>query len=398
VKGENMKKICLVSLTILSLVKMTLLAQEEFKPTIDFKGSRMAIGYIDSQSDGSFPIGSFQVPDGKIRFNLNMSPDITFVARMPFNNTTVSGFDYFYMDYKNFLSNISPSFKDSLFNPVLRLGRMKLDIGEETWSDNSVEAIVISNSAGLTNGYDEGVQLHQTLKKEQIGIPLKWSLSLTNGNSGTGADNTQSKALCFKIGANPIKELYISGSYYDSGKLISISTSAPADADAAYAGLKTKPQGATEWKRKIMEVDLRYDFKPQKEDRLNPGAPAFSDSKAYLRGAYGEFRDTGKDTITLANIPDRTGSYYFVEGAYNLTEKVYLGARYSKIKFYGNYFDTLNSVSKVNSYERTSLGVGYRFTQNTHMKLEYLRNWEKMKTGSVAPKNDQVAFLITTKF
>ncbi|MBI4655763.1 MAG: hypothetical protein HY746_03335 [Elusimicrobia bacterium] len=369
-------------------------AQEEFKPTMDFKGSRVAIGYIDSKYDGSFPVGSFQMPDGKLRFNWNTTPDITFVTRISFSNTTVAGFDYFYMDYKNFLTEISPAFKDGLFNPTLRLGRIKLDIGEETWSDNSVESIVVSNSAGLVNGYDEGAQLHQSLKKDQLGIPVKWSLSLTNGNKDTGADNQSAKAICFKAGINPINELYISGSYYNSGELLT------ADADVAYAGLKSRPVNATEWTRNIIEVDMRYDFKPVKEDRLNPGAPAWSDSKAYIRTAYGQFKDDGEDTAApITEVADRKGIYYFAEGGYNLTEKIYLGGRHSKIEFDKNdVFAILNSVANANAYTRTSFGAGYRLSGNAHAKFEYVKNSEKMQTGSTEPKNDQIVFLITAKF
>lgn len=364
-------------------------AQEEFKPSINFKGSRFAAGYLDSESDGSYPVGSFQIPEVKLRFNWNMTPDMIVVTRMSLNNASYTGIDYFYLDYNNLFSRIFASLKDSLFDPTLRLGRFKLDIGEETWSDNPVESIVISNSAGLANGYDEGVQLHQAYKKDQIGIPLKWSISFTNGNSTTttnGADNQQAKAICFKFGINPVNELYISGSFYNSGKLLD-------NAEAAYAQLKTPPTNATEWTRTITEVDARYDFKPKKEDRLNPGAPAWFDSKAYIRTAYGQFKDDGKDTVE-----DRKGDYYFTELGYGLTENIYLGVRYSKIEFdKNNVFAKLNGVDNANAYERTSLGLGYRLSDNIHAKFEYVKNSEKMKTGNVKPKNDQVAFLITTK-
>ena len=220
-------------------------AEDEFKPTVDYKGSRLAVGYLDSEKNGSYPAGSFQAPEAKLRFNLQMTPDMKVIARMNLNNATFVNLDYLCMDYTNLLAMAVPSMKDSLFNPMLRIGRFKLDFGEETWGNNSVEAASITPSVTNTGAYDEGLQLSQVLPKDKIGIPMKWSLSLSNGNTTTGADNQQSKALLVKIGVNPINELYVSGSYYNSGEMLN------ASAEMTYAGLATPPTNANRWKRTI---------------------------------------------------------------------------------------------------------------------------------------------------
>lgn len=388
-----MKRFVIALWMVFGIVCVTF-GEDEFKPMVDFKGSRLAIGYLDSGSNGTYPEGSYQMPEVKLRFNLQMTPDMKITLRMNLNNASFNNnLDYLYMDYTNLLATAAPSLKDSSFNPTLRIGRFKLDIGEETWGNNSVEAASVTPSVTNTGAYDEGMQLFQTLPKDKIGIPVKWSLSLTNGNSGTGADNQQAKALCLKIGINPINELYISSSYYNSGELLN------SNAEMTYAGLATPPTSATRWTRTITEIDLRYDIQPGKENRLEPGAPAWSDSMAFFRVAYGQFKDDGKDTVApIVAVTDRKGSYYFVEGTYNATEKLYLTSRYSMVEFDKNtLYASLNGVN-ANGYTRISGGVGYRLSGNTHIKAEYVTNDEDVPTGTAQPKDNQYAVLITTKF
>lgn len=380
----------IILMVIAVIFQMTeALAQEEFKPSVDFKGSRFSAGYLDSGKNGSFSDGSFQAPDVKLRVNWQMSPDVTVVTRMSLSNAVFGGLDYFYMDYKNFFALMSPSLKsdESKFNPSLRIGRLKVDIGEETWADNPVESVVISNSSAAVKGYDEGMQIYDDLF---IGIPVKWSLSLTNGNSGTGADNEQAKGLCFKIGANPFKDFYVSASRYSSGDI------GTGKAEISYAGLTDAPAKSEKWQRLILELDLRYDFGVGKENRLNPGAPAWSDSKGFVRFAYGMFDDDGDAPIV--SVIDRKGSYAFIEGCYNVTDSIYLGTRYSFTDFEdSDVYASLNGAT-ANSQTRVSIGAGFRLTNNTHLKFEYMLNDEKVSSGTDEPENDQAGFLFTTKF
>lgn len=372
-------------------------AQDEFKPSMDFKGSRIAIGYLDSGNNGTYPDGSVVAPDVKLRFNWKMTTDMTVVTRMSIPNGKFDKLDYVYMEYKNFFSEFAKTMKDGAFNPTLRIGRIKLDLGEETFADNPVESALISNSAGIVAGYDDGIQIGQSLNKEVLGMPFKWSLSFTSGNATTdpmGVDNEQGKAFCLKLGAVPAPNLYVSLSHYNSGSL------GTADAEATYAGLKARPTNATEWSRVIQELDIRYDIESGKENRLNPGAPAFSDSKAFIRIAFGQFTDSGKDTVApIVAVQDRDGSYYFLEGYYQVTPKIFLAGRYSVIGFDKNsVFASLNSVANCNEYKRISVGAGYRMSDNTHIKLESKTDTEKMQTGTSKPENNQFALLITTRF
>ena len=391
----NRRAICIAALLGLSLLTATVIrAEDEFKPKMDFKGSRIAVGYLDAEPDAaSYSDSTFGVPEVKFRLNYQVAPDAKMTFRANLNNGIFSDVDYAYLDYSNALAKLIPSLKGSAFNPNIRLGKIKLDIGEETWGNNMVEAATINPSSTNTGAYDEAIQFFQSLPKEKLGIPVKWSLSVSNGNSISGTDNKNDKAFCMKLGANPIKELYVSASYYNSGEL---GTGAAA---MSYAGLTARPTNSTEWRRIITEIDLRYDIQPGKENRLEPTGPAFSDSKAFFRVAYGQFKDDGKDTVApILTVTDREGTYYFIDATYNATDKIYVAGRYSQVGF--NKDTLLASLNKVtcNQFTRITTDIGYRMSDNTHIKAEYMTNSEDVAAGVTEPGNNQYSVILAVKF
>ena len=106
---------------------------------------RAAVGFFDSGKAGSYPAGSFEMPDAKIQFAFEPDAINTVVMRFSLNNATAQSplLDYFYLQSKDFL----PSLKNTPFSLSSRLGRFKLGFGEETWSDNLVESVLPSKSA-----------------------------------------------------------------------------------------------------------------------------------------------------------------------------------------------------------------------------------------------------------
>src|SRR3990167_2497252 len=116
---------------------------------------RAALGFFDSGKAGSYPAGSFEMPDAKIQFGFQPDDINTLVMRFNLNNATSQSplLDYFFLKSKDFI----PSLKKTPFSLETRLGRFKLGFGEETWSDNPIEGVVPSNSAGKVGVSDEGL-------------------------------------------------------------------------------------------------------------------------------------------------------------------------------------------------------------------------------------------------
>lgn len=332
---------------------------------------RWAAGYFDGGRAATFSAGTFEVPEAKVMFTFEPDDINKLVIRMNLNNATFNNLDLFFIDtdLKKFFGLPLPL--------SARVGRMKLDFGEETWANNPIESVLASNSATNTNGNDEGVQLSGKIGKEK---PLTYALSVTNGTTGTGTDTSTPKAFTGKLSYNVLPPLYLSASYYNSGPI------GTPNAELGFAGLLTRPTGATDWTREIWEVDLRYDFKKGKT--LNP--PAYSDSKAILRLAYGGFTDEATGAA------DRRGHYGFIEGTYNFTKKFFTAARASFIELDDDTTASLNSIT-ANEYQRYSLGVGYRFTDATHVKLGY--DWNRELGASTQDAdNNQFSAIVASLF
>jgi hypothetical protein len=347
---------------------------------------RWAAGFYDSGKSGSFPSGSFEMPDAKIQFAFQPDDINTIVLRFKLDNavtnisTTSPLLDYLYLQSKDFL----PFLKNTPFSLSGRLGRFKLGFGEETWSDNPIESILPSNSAGKVGVTDEGLELAGKIKLDKLHLkPLGWVASVSDGNAGVGSDTTTGKAFIGKLYYTPIEPLYLSASYYDSGSLKS------SNSELSIAGLATRPTNATDWQRKVWELDARYDFGKGKKP-LDP--PAFSDSKAIIRISYGGFHDI----TSTSGATEVTGSFGFVDGIYNLNKKIYTAARYSLTDLDGDTTATLNSVT-TNKYDRYSLGLGYRWSENTILKLSYDWNKESGPNVNDVP-NDLLSAIVATQF
>jgi len=324
-------------------------------------------GQYGSGSNVSYKHGSFEVPDGKLQFTWNPLERFSVVTRLSFGGADSTKFDYFYGQY----NGIIPGDRKSR----VRLGKIKVDFGEEIITDNAVDNNVglISNSASIVGGYDEGIELYGNFIPDVFG----YTLSLTNGKDSTGIDDNTNKAIAAKIFVQPIPQLYFSGSYYTADRSV---TGAPLAGaiDFKIAGMSGAPSGvgADGWNRSVWEVDVKSRF--FQEDKKT--------EIARLAAAYGQFADE------LKNAPgttDREGTYYFLEGMYNFTPKFFVGARYSVVSLDDKYADTMNGIKLVNEYQRTSVGIGYRLNKLVTLKAEYDWNNTTRMTGTITGIKDK---------
>ena len=348
---------------------------------------RAATGFFYSGERGSYPKGSFEIPEAKIQLAFQPDDINTFVMRFNLNNgaTNISStnplLDYLYLQSKDFL----PFLKKTPFSLSGRLGRFKLGFGEETWSNNLVEGIVPSNSAGNVGMTDEGLELSGKIKLDKIGLTLLgWVASISNGNADVGLDNSSYKALMAKIYYSPIDPLYLAATYYNSGKLKTASSA------MSIAGLITPPTGAIDWSRSVWEVDARCDVGKGKKP-LEP--VAYSDSKVVLRTSYGQFND---EASGLRATGGRGGQFGFVDGAWNLTKKIFVSGRFSFVYLDDDATASLNGIT-ANKYNRYSLAAGYRWFENTIIRFGY--DWNDESGPHVSDvDNDLLSAYIAAQF
>ena len=326
------------------------------------------------------------MPEAKLQLALTLDDYNTFVMRSNLNYAKFNSLDYFYIDSKDFL----PQLKDTPYTLSTRVGRFKLPFGEEQWTNNIAESAVGSNSAANVAGYDEGAQVSGSIGKEN---PWKWWLAVSNGNgggsgttAGTVNDNMAPKAYSGRLGYSPIKPLWLSGSFFTSGGL-GASSAANTSCDVPFANLYTGPTGAGGWSRTLWEGDARWDFEKGKI----ANATAFTDSKAYLMGAFGQLYDNA-DVVS-----DREANYGFVEGLYNFHPKIYGAFRFSVVNMRRGANATLNSIANVTGYDRYSLGFGYRCSDKVILKVTYDFNVEQITTGNDT-SDDQLMVALVTLF
>lgn len=354
-------------------------AQSGTKGSLVKIDGRLFVGAFDTGVNGAYPNRALDIPDAKLRFTFTPSKDITIVNRFSNNSATDKGFDYFYLDLNNW--------GGALKGHTLRLGKLKQDIGEETWTDNPVESILITNSAAHVSGYDGGINFRGPIP---VGMPASYSLMLLNGTGSVGSA-TRGLATGAKVGVAPTKQLYLSASLFDSGDLVKTggSVATPALAVASLGA----PTGITltGWKRTLWELDARWNYG---KTGIKSEIPSGADTSRYqIAAAYGRF----KDDFSGVGSVDRKGNYWFAEGQYNATDKLYFATRYSQVKLNSGITAVMvDSPVAVNKYTRLSLGAGYHLTPLIDLKAEVTQN--TTSGGASKPKLNQVAVGIATKF
>lgn len=348
-------------------------ANKEAKVAID---GRTFAGIFGSQKDGSFANRSLDIPDSKIRFTFSPLPYVTVVNRFSTNRAATGGFDYFYMDLKDWAG--------AWRGHTLRIGKHKLDIGQETWTDNPVESIVITNAVSHISGYDEGLNLRGPLSTGAH--PWTYSIELVNGNQGFVAAPAE-LTWGAKVGGLVTDKLYLSLSYLRTGNLVKRDGTLDKP-DFNIAEVFDPPAGATGWRRSLWEIDLRYGYG---KEGIKSITGSEADEPWQLALAYGRFNDDAEGAS------DRKGSYGFIEALFNLTPKAYLGLRFSQIQLDDGATAKLGgSPVAVNKYRRYSFGLGYRLSRLTHLKTEYTVN--DTSGGATDPDLNQFAVGVATKF
>ncbi|MHB0939358.1 MAG: hypothetical protein ACYDCO_25830 [Armatimonadota bacterium] len=339
---------------------------------------RLFVGLFTSGDEGAYPNRALDIPDAKLRFTFTPSKDITIVNRFSNSKATQSDFDYFYLDLNNW-GGVAPGH-------LLRLGKQKVDVGEETWTDNPVENILITNSAASVSGYDVGVSFRGPIP---VKVHATYAISVLNGTGEVGA-STRGLATAGKVGVSPVKNLYLSASLYQSGDLIKADGTVGAPA-LKVANLKSAPAGAESWERTVWEVDARWNYGPTGVKSTIPSSP--DPAPFQVAAAIGRF----EDAFAGEGLTDREGQYWYVEGLYNATKKIYLATRFSEVTLDDDATARLaDSPVAVNKYRRLSLGAGYHLTPLTDIKLEVTKN--TTGGGASEPDLDQIAIGVATKF
>ena len=342
---------------------------------VSFDGSRLAAGYMDNGSNvGALNNpGSFVAPDAKLKATAMLDADTSAVLRLNFDDGMANGADYAYIKMTNVIKKLA---KSDMVNPDIYVGLIKVNHGEETWSNNSVENALVKNSIGGIAGNDLGIEFRQNALPIELPVTLGYSLSFMNGGSTAlvAGDDNNVKAYALKVmGTMKSMPLYFSLSQYDSGRLVAGSTAALSN--ETYDSMITLLGGFAYIKG--YELNVRYDLLEGAQKFDPTKAPLFSDAKAVLRLAYGS---GGKGSKNLT--PDTTTTM-MLDAIYNVDKQWYVAFRYSSLDLDGDAFT------------RMSIGGGHRLSDKTILKLDYSTNSEPDTVAMPEIDNDSVSLLMT---
>lgn len=331
---------------------------------------RILFGAFISEVDGAYPRRTLDIPDGKLRFTFNVGPHIVLVNRFSTNRAASTSLDYFYADIKNWYGLLP--------DHTIRIGKMKYDFGVEIWTDNPVETILINNSVGIAQGYDEGIHFMGPILPPKV---LTYSLALFNGSSGV-SNSAPHLSVVGKVATNPIEPLYLSLSLYNNGNL------GPGSSDLRIGGLSDTPVAGQSWSRTAWQVDARWNYGPDGIWSAVGKIPEVPFMAALSYGAFTDEPDSGKT---------RKGTALMVEGVFNIIQELYIAGRFSDIKLDEVKARLAGSPVDVSEYQRISAGLGFRLHKLAVLKLEATSNSVKDYLAD-KPKLNQIALGLAMKF
>ena len=167
-----------------------------------------ALTYLDSGGTGTTKNGSFLVKEASLFFDAQIWERAFLfsevrLARYQFG----SGFSLgeFYLQLTDLCASGGAG------SLGLKAGRIEIPFGEEYLRWDANETALITLTAADPYGIDEGVELYGALGS------LHWITAVTNGDSGSGADDSAAKLLCAKLYGEPSANLYLSASVLSTG-------------------------------------------------------------------------------------------------------------------------------------------------------------------------------------
>lgn len=365
-------------------------------------GGRAAIGVIGGQDSGgyqgtAYPKPSFAMPDVKLDVNYAITPNVTGRVRLNLDNaTTAGGVDRLYINVRKIAD------RDWL---NLRVGLGRIAFGECGDLNNPIDDWFVTPTAGNVCGTDEGAILFGTFAPgaRAFGAPVRigYDFGLYNGERGVMPDRSSVKAASGRLRFHLGDAFFVSGSYFNSPGIAAGTRSALDIARTRDEGLGNAPAGAADWwDREAWEFDAQWRFAVgnpaalagNRWSRVTDGLGAVSHS-GFMRANYGRFTDDPR-----RGAAKRRGDHWSIQGVYNVTPAIYLGASYSEVELDGAATALLNPVvatnPAANSYARTTVVLGYNLTERTTLKAEY--NWNRAKPVDI--KDDHWALLLTTYF
>ena len=340
----------------------------------------MGLAFLHTGRSGQFPNSDFRIDDAKLFVEAQVWKDVYAFTELNLflreSSDEALHLGEVYVDFENVskLWNV-----DRLVN--VRVGRINIPFGEEYQTRSVMQNPLISHSLSDIWGVDEGIEIYGSVGK------LQYVAAMQNGRHSLLHDFDSEKALIGRVGFAPQSWLRVSASAMRTGDL---AAKDDALSEAWFANAFFRPLGAltttTTFHTELYELDAKAHWDGGHVSGL-VGRAHFDDD------------DTSRDNA-------RTFTFNSIEAVQNVSDQLYLAARYSTIRVprgypmvaWGNYGRYFYSGILTERLERLSLGLGYRIGPPLVLKFEYGLETGRTTTGAKRDHEDFISTEVGLKF
>jgi hypothetical protein len=308
------------------------------------------VAFFDTGPQGFAPDSEFRVDEARLFFDAPIWNEVSFYSDVDLATRESSGLglelNEFYLDFPD-VSQLWG--KDNQLN--FRAGRLNIPFGEEYLNRNAIDDPLISHSVSDLWGVDPGVELYGAFGK------FSYVAAVQNGGHNNAGDFDGDKSVAAKVSYDPDRHWHFSVSGMRTGDL-QVNGDGLSALWIGNGFFRALGPAATTFHADLVEGDVTA--------RWNSGhVSAF--------GGYARANDNDPSGNDGRNV-----FYYSLEAVQNLPRKFYVATRFSQMlaqngfpivgngNFNDYYFNTLTA-----ELWRLSLGLGYRFSDQLIVKVEY---------------------------
>lgn len=324
------------------------------------------LAFFESGSQGQFPNAEFRIDEARLFLDAQVWDDTYFFTELDLATRENPGVNVsveeLYVDFEN-VSRLWN--QDRMLN--IRVGRFNIPFGEEYQTRYAIDNPLIAHSLSDIWGVDQGLEVYGCLGK------FDYVLAVQNGGVNVDDFNAD-KSIAGRLGYSPTHWLRLSASAMRTGNInVQQDGIAALWFGNAYLSSIGSPS-TTLFHSELAEGDVQ----------LRLGRGQIKAAGGYLH--YG-------DNDTAAN-NNRDVYYYFVEGQYDVTKKLFAAARFSQIMANDGFlligdgsFQNYGSALSKNLW-RLTLGTGYRFSPNLVLKADYSLERGEQSNGETRDHED----------
>jgi hypothetical protein len=327
------------------------------------------VGFFNTGSEGFAPDSDFRVDETRIFVDAPVWGTVYFHSDLDLatrESTSLNAeLGELYLDFED-ASQLWG--KDGQLN--FRAGRINIPFGEEYLNRYAMENPLISHSLSDIWGIDPGVELYGTVGK------FSYVAAVQNGGGNGVQDFNADKSVAGRISYDPDPHWHFSISGMRTGDL---NAQQDVSSELWFGGafFRSISPAATTFYADLVEADITARWKSGHVSAL---------------GGYAHYADNDPTVNNSRNL-----WYYSIEVQQQLPRKFYVAARFSQIFApngypilgYGNFGEYFMG-NLTSQLWRASFGLGYAFSDNLALKVEY--SLERGETEGAGPRNNEDFF------